>query len=84
MYKANDCNSILKYIDIRSEDEINKDEPKPLNNTIKQYSVLGVYKPIKWIFWDGNKFNDDNKLSLFIIKLYFMYSNVLIMSLADS
>jgi len=46
MYNPKDCNSILKYIDSRSEDEINNEEPKALNNTIKQYSVLGVYDPM--------------------------------------
>jgi len=47
MYNPKDCNSILKYIERRSEEDINNEEPKALNNTIKQYSVLGVYKPIK-------------------------------------
>jgi hypothetical protein len=47
MYNPKDCNSILKYIERRSEEDINNEEPKALNKTIKQYSVLGVYKPIK-------------------------------------
>jgi hypothetical protein len=47
IYRPNDCNSILKYIDNKSEEDINKVEPKALNKTIKQYSVLGVYSPTK-------------------------------------
>jgi hypothetical protein len=35
---------------MKSEEEIMKDEPKALNKTIKQYSVRGVYKPMKLNF----------------------------------
>ena len=38
IYTPNDCNSILKYIDIKSAEDTNKDAPKVLNNTIKEYS----------------------------------------------
>ena len=38
MYTPNDCNSILKYIEIKSAEDINKDAPNVLNNTIKEYS----------------------------------------------
>ena len=34
-------------MDKRSDDDINNEEPNPLNNIIKQYSVRGVYNPIK-------------------------------------
>jgi len=43
---------MLKYIDRRSEEDINNEEPKALNNTIKQYSVRGVYIPIKLVMED--------------------------------
>ena len=39
IYTPKDCNSILKYIEIRSAEETNKDAPKVLNKTIKEYSA---------------------------------------------
>jgi len=38
IYTAKDCNSIERYMDIRSELEISKVPPKTLNNNIKEYS----------------------------------------------
>lgn len=40
MYKANDCNSILKYIEIMSPLEIKNDAPHVVNNTINEYSGI--------------------------------------------
>ena len=37
IYTPKDCNSIHRYKEIKSKDEINKDAPKVLNNTIKEY-----------------------------------------------
>jgi hypothetical protein len=38
IYTAKDCNSILKYIEIKSALEISKDAPNTLNKIIKGYS----------------------------------------------
>src|ERR1700749_2456555 len=40
IYTANDCNSILKYIDIKFEEDINKLAPNVLNIISKQYSIV--------------------------------------------
>ena len=37
-YNPKDCNSILKYIEIKSEEFIKNKAPKILNKIIKQYS----------------------------------------------
>ena len=37
IYNPNDCNSILKYIDNKSDDDIKNNEPKELNKIIKAY-----------------------------------------------
>jgi len=37
-YTAKDCNSILKYIEIKSELEIKREPPKTVNNSINEYS----------------------------------------------
>lgn len=50
IYNPNDCNSILKYILNKSEEDINNIEPKLVNNIIKEYlppkpepiSVFGI------------------------------------------
>jgi hypothetical protein len=39
IYTPNDCNSILKYNEIKSEDDINNVAPKVEINTINEYSV---------------------------------------------
>jgi hypothetical protein len=38
MYTAKDCNSILKYIEIKSAVEISNEAPNTLNSMIKGYS----------------------------------------------
>jgi hypothetical protein len=37
-YTAKDCSSILKYIETRSELEINKEPPKVVNSNKREYS----------------------------------------------
>ena len=37
-YKANDCNSIHRYIEIKSTEQIRREDPKILNKAIKEYS----------------------------------------------
>ena len=42
IYTPKDCNSILKYIDIKSAEDTNKEAPKDENKTIKEYSAAFV------------------------------------------
>ena len=63
IYTPKDCNSILKYIDIKSAEDTNNDAPKVLNNTINEYSpaygILSVYvlllpPDVEKIYLDGH------------------------------
>ena len=45
IYTQKDCNSILKYIEIKSAEDINKEAPKVLNKTIKEY-----WEALVWLF----------------------------------
>src|SRR5882672_1310928 len=42
IYTPKDCNSILKYIEIKSAEDTNKLAPNVLNITIKQYSIAFI------------------------------------------
>ena len=48
IYTPNDCNSILKYIEIKSAEDTNKEAPKVLNITIKEYSAAFVILTLKF------------------------------------
>ena len=59
IYTPNDCNSILKYIEIKSAEDTNNDAPNVLNNTIKEYSPeYGIWLLLFFeIFIDGQDIN---------------------------